>query len=126
MLADLYTKMEQVISKYATENGFSLILNVGQENTPVLWVSNQVEITQAIIEAYDKAAPVAPKANAPAKPAAAPGAVRPPPQRCRPPSRRRRARQIAGRDEDVSALASADDRTGGLRDQTRLLRISTS
>lgn len=69
LLADLYTKMEQVISKYASENGYSLILNVGQENTPVLWVSNQVEITQAIIEAFDKAGPAAPKAAAPAKPA---------------------------------------------------------
>lgn len=76
LLADLYSKMEQVISKYATDNGFSLILNVGQENTPVLWVSNQVEITQAIVEAYDKAAP-APKTTAPAKPTA-PAGSKPP------------------------------------------------
>lgn len=68
VLADLYTKMEDVIKKYATENGFALILNVGQDNTPVLWVSNEVEITQAIIEAYDKAAPLTPKTTAPAKP----------------------------------------------------------
>jgi outer membrane protein len=70
VLADLYTKMQEVITKYAADNGFSLILNVGQDNTPVLWVSNDVEITQAIIEAYDKAAPAAPKALAPAKPPA--------------------------------------------------------
>lgn len=68
VLADLYTKMQEVITKYANENGYALILNVGQDNTPVLWVSNQVEITQAIIDAYDKAAPLAPKAAAPAKP----------------------------------------------------------
>ena len=60
--------MEDVIKKFATENGFALILNVGQDNTPVLWVSNEVEITQAIIEAYDKAAPLTPKTTAPAKP----------------------------------------------------------
>lgn len=71
VLADLYSKMQEVITKYANDNGYSLILNVAQENTPVLWVSNQIEITQAIIEAYDKAAPVAPKAATPAKPPAA-------------------------------------------------------
>lgn len=88
VLADLYAKMEEVIKKYATDNGFALILNVGQENTPVLWVSNEVEITQAIVEAYDKAGPITPKANAPApaksavptqsKPPATPPPARPP------------------------------------------------
>ena len=68
LLADLYTKMQEVITKYASENGYSLILNVATDNTPVLWVSNQIEITQAIIDAYDKAAPAAPKANAPKGP----------------------------------------------------------
>ena len=75
VLADLYSKMQEVITKYANDNGYSLILNVAQDNTPVLWVSNQIEITQAIIEAYDKAAPAAPK-TAPAKPAT--GAAKPP------------------------------------------------
>jgi outer membrane protein len=68
VLADLYSKLEQVIGKYATDNGFAVIFNIAQENTPVLWVSNQVEITQAITEAYDKAAPLAPKSPAAAKP----------------------------------------------------------
>ena len=75
VLADLYSKMQEVITKYANDNGYSLILNVAQDNTPVLWVSNLIEITQAIIEAYDKAAPAAPK-TAPAKPAT--GAAKPP------------------------------------------------
>lgn len=70
VLADLYAKLEQVISKYSTENGFAVIFNIAQENTPVLWVSNQVEITQAITEAYDKAAPLSPRSVAPAKPSA--------------------------------------------------------
>ncbi len=70
VLADLYAKMEGVIKQFATDNGFSLILNVGQDNSPVLWASGEVEITQAVIEAYDKAAPAPPKAVAPAKPAA--------------------------------------------------------
>ena len=72
VLADLYAKMEGVIKKYATDNGYSLILNVATDNSPVLWFSNEIEITQAIIEAYDKAAPVAPKTAAPAKPSTPP------------------------------------------------------
>lgn len=87
VLADLYAKMEEVIKKYATDNGFALILNVGQENTPVLWVSNEVEITQAIIEAYDKAAPGPVKSTAPAKaPAAAPRPQTPAPTKSPAPS----------------------------------------
>jgi outer membrane protein len=78
VLADLYSKIEQIISKYATENGFAVILNIAQENTPVLWVSNQIEITQAITEAYDKAAPLTPRSLAPAKPPA-PAASKPTP-----------------------------------------------
>ncbi len=78
VLADLYTKMQQVITKYANDNGYSLILNVAQDNTPVLWVSNQIEITQAIIEAYDKAAPAPPKTAAPPAKAPATGPAKPP------------------------------------------------
>ena len=81
VLADLYTKMEEVIKKYATDNGFALILNVGQENTPVLWAANDTDITQAIIEAYDKAAPPV-KTTAPAK---TPGASTPRPATQTPP-----------------------------------------
>jgi outer membrane protein len=77
VLADLYAKMEGVITKYATDNGFALILNDAMDNTPVLWASNEIEITQAVVEAYDKAAPAAPAASkAPA--GAKPGAVAPP------------------------------------------------
>jgi len=77
VLADLEEKMKAVIAKYAADNGLSLILNVAAENTPVLWMSQSLDITQAIIDAYDKASPAkaaAPRPAAPAspKPAAAP------------------------------------------------------
>ncbi len=85
VLADLEEKMKAVIYKYAADNGLSLILNVSMENTPVLYVSQALDITQAIIDAYDKAAPpkaAAPKAPASAKPAApqstAPAPPKPP------------------------------------------------
>jgi outer membrane protein len=84
VLAELEEKMKAVIAKFAADNGLSLILNVAAENTPVLWMSQSLDITPAVIEAYDKAypnsKPAPPKAPLGAKPSAAsPSAVKPPP-----------------------------------------------
>jgi outer membrane protein len=73
--------MMQVIDKYAQANGFSIILDVSNPNTPVMFASNMVNITKDIIDQYDKAnAPGAAKPatpSAPAKPApAAPAPVK--------------------------------------------------
>lgn len=67
---ELGGKMMSVIDKYAKDKGYSLILDVSSQQTPVLYAASEVEITKDIIEAYDKSggAPAA----APAKPAAAP------------------------------------------------------
>jgi outer membrane protein len=84
VLNSLGQKMMQVIDKYAQANGFSIILDVSTQNTPVLYASNTVDVTKEIIDLYDKttfsasAAPApAPRPAAPApaaapKPAAAP------------------------------------------------------
>lgn len=71
ILDELGPKMQKVIDKYAVANGYSLILDVSNQSTPVVYMSNSAEITKDIIEAYDKAYPAA---AAPAKPAATPGA----------------------------------------------------
>jgi outer membrane protein len=83
VMADLEEKMKAVIYKYAADNGLSLILNVAEENSPVLYIATSLDITQAIIEAYDKTYPA--KAGAPKSPAApapkgpiAPAAPKPP------------------------------------------------
>ena len=77
LLDELGQKMMQVIDKYAQANGFSVILDVSNQNTPVLYASNSVDITKEIIDLYDKAAPTA---TAPTKPAgAAPTAATPRP-----------------------------------------------
>jgi outer membrane protein len=67
LLGELSGKMMQVIDKYAQANGFSIILDVSNPNTPVMFASNTVNITKDIIDQYDKAATAPP---APAKPAA--------------------------------------------------------
>jgi outer membrane protein len=76
LLDDLSGKMTQVIDKYAQANGYSVILNVSDQNTPVIYASNQVEITKDIIEMYDKMNPSS-GPTAPATPAAKPPAPKP-------------------------------------------------
>lgn len=89
LLGDLGQKMMKIIDNYAQSNGFSVILDVSNPNTPVLYASNTVDITKDIIALYDKTAPAAtpastaPKATPPAAapkpaaPAAAPAPKKP-------------------------------------------------
>jgi outer membrane protein len=73
-------KMMAVIDKYAQQNGFAIVLDVSNQNTPVLYASNTVDITKEVIDLYDKTvftAPAAPAAAPAARPAAAPPAARP-------------------------------------------------
>jgi outer membrane protein len=74
LINDLGGKLMQVIDKYAQANGFSVILDVSNENTPVLYASNTVDITKEIIELYDKQAPtlVSKPATGAPKPMASP------------------------------------------------------
>jgi outer membrane protein len=75
VLNQLGQKMMQVIDKYAQANGFSVILDVSNQNTPVLYASNTVDITKEIVDLYDKttfAASAAPAVSAPAAPRPAP------------------------------------------------------
>ena len=56
VINELGQKMMVVIDKYAKDNGFSLILDVSNPNTPVLYASNTIDITKDIIDLYDKSA----------------------------------------------------------------------
>ena len=82
-------KMVDVLDRYARENGFSVILDTSGQNSPILYASNQVDVTQDIIRLYDQAYPVktgapgaAPATPKPAtpKPATPPPATKPPQQ----------------------------------------------
>jgi outer membrane protein len=76
-------KMVDVLDRYARENGFIVMLDSSAQNTPILFVSPNIDVTQDIVRLYDNAYPV--KAGAAgAKPAAAapkPAAAAPKPQR---------------------------------------------
>jgi len=79
VLNQLGQKMMQVIDKYAQEKGFSVILDVSNQNTPVLYASNTVDITKDIIELYDKSNITASSLPAGPTPAAAPKPAAPKP-----------------------------------------------
>jgi outer membrane protein len=78
-------KMVDVMDRYARENGFILILDSSAQNTPILFASTNIDITQDIVRLYDGAYPVkggggasTPAAKPAAKPATPPPAQKPP------------------------------------------------
>jgi len=64
-------KFEPVMQKYATDNGFTLILDISSQQSNIVWSLPQAEISQAVVDAYNAQSGVAPSAPAPA-PAARP------------------------------------------------------
>ena len=73
IMQELGQKMMDVVIKYATQNGFAMVLDVSSQQTPVLWADPSADITTEIIKLYDQAHPSAGAATAPpAKPAAPP------------------------------------------------------
>lgn len=79
IMQDLAAKMVDVISRYATQNGFAMVVDVSNQQSPLIWADQANVITDAIIKLYDQAHPgtgaTAPAAAAPApagKPPAAP------------------------------------------------------
>jgi outer membrane protein len=54
VLQGLGQRMMAVIEKYAKDNGYTMILDVSNPNTPVLYASSGIDITQDIISLYDK------------------------------------------------------------------------
>src|SRR5713226_3008789 len=74
-------KMIDVLDRYARENGFVVMLDSSAQNTPILFASTNIDVTQDIVRLYDQAYPVkggAPAATTPAKPAAQKPAAQPP------------------------------------------------
>lgn len=76
LLQGLGQRMMAVIEKYAKDNGYTMILNVSDPNTPVLYASSAIDITQDIISLYDKTST---NGGPAAAPGATPGAVAPKP-----------------------------------------------
>ena len=74
LLQDLGQRLMVVIDKYARDNGYVLVLDISAPQTPVLYASNGIDITNDIVSLYDKNAPSA----APPQPSAAKSPSPPP------------------------------------------------
>lgn len=68
---EAFGKIRQIIRKYMTDKGYSLVLDISNPQTPVVDASNELLITNDIIELYDQQHPAAGAAAAAASPAAA-------------------------------------------------------
>jgi outer membrane protein len=80
IMQELGQRLMQVLSKYATDNGFAIIIDVSSQQTPVLWAANGIDITKEIVDLYDKNGPAAATPAKPAgtlPPAAAPATPKP-------------------------------------------------
>jgi len=67
----LAQKVNQTMRKYVQDNGFTLLLDVSGQQSPVLWALPQTDVTEAVITAYNTASGVS------APPPSAPSASRP-------------------------------------------------
>jgi outer membrane protein len=78
----LQSKVYDVMQSYAEQQGYTLILDVSQQQTPVLYAVNGTDITKAVIDAYNLKsgvpAPPQPAAAAPKPAAPKPAAPKPP------------------------------------------------
>jgi outer membrane protein len=83
VLGQLGQKILAVIERYSRDNGYTLVLDVGNQNTPVIYASPSIDITKEIIELYDKStaspAPATPAPSSTAPKPAAPAAPKPAP-----------------------------------------------
>src|SRR5215469_8098936 len=51
-------KMLTVLEKYAKTNGYAVILDVSNPQTPVLWASQGTNITKELVDAYNSESPI--------------------------------------------------------------------
>lgn len=65
------SKVYDVLSNYAQQNGYTLVLDIAGQQTPVMYALPTTDITKPVMEAYNT------KSGVPPMPAAAPGAQAP-------------------------------------------------
>jgi outer membrane protein len=74
-------KMAPVITKYATDNGFGVLIDTSNPwpNGPVLWAGPAVDITKPVVDAYNAQSGVPAPTPSAAKPGAGRGTIAPKP-----------------------------------------------
>jgi outer membrane protein len=79
MLEELSGKMQVVIEKYAQANNYTVLLDVSNQNTNVIWISTAIDVTKDIIDLYDKMNPGGPATKPTGAPVTKPAAPATPP-----------------------------------------------
>jgi outer membrane protein len=79
LLQGLGQRLMAVVTKYAKDNSYSMVLDVSSPNTPVMYASSAIDITQDIISLYDKTTANGGPAASPRVPASGAGATAPKP-----------------------------------------------
>ncbi len=74
----LASKVYDVLASYAQQQGFTLVLDVSQQQNPILFAQPSTDISRAVVDAYNlKSGVPAPPAQPAAAPAARPAAAKP-------------------------------------------------
>ena len=77
-LSGVAGKIAQVMKKYASDTGFTLLLDVSSQQSNVLWAVQATDISQAVVDLYNKTSGIAaPTAAAPSGPSPKPASPRP-------------------------------------------------
>ena len=73
MYNTLASKVYDVLSAYAQQQGYTLVLDISQQQNPILFALPSTDITKPVVDAYNvKSGVPAPPPQAPSAPAAAP------------------------------------------------------
>jgi outer membrane protein len=79
-------KLVDVLDRYSRENGFVIVFDSSAQNSPVLYKSTQIDLTQDIVRLYDQAYPLKGGTTATPKPAATKPATPPATKPATPPA----------------------------------------
>jgi outer membrane protein len=74
ILNDLGAKLFAVVNKYSKDNGYTLVIDVSNPQTPVMYASEAIDITKNVVDLYDKSNSVGGAASAAVKPLVPPPA----------------------------------------------------
>ncbi len=77
ILQQVGQKMMQVLDKYAKANGYALVLDVSNQNSPVLWAGASTDLTRVIVDQYNTVSGVPAPPSTPAAKGGLPSAPRP-------------------------------------------------
>lgn len=73
----LAEKVYQVVQTYATQAGYTLVLDASAQQSPVLWANQGTDISQAVVDAYNQKSGIPAPTTGAAAPSTAPRSTAP-------------------------------------------------